>query len=93
MQDVGATGTADYGSHAILDDTLHADRKLKLQSVAGPDVTDQIGASVHNSAMEGGEPMPMDKRDNLVNPALTSFEPKYGQSTTKDSADYAAEEG
>ena len=73
--DVGATGSNDYGSHAVLDDTLHADRKLKIQSVAGPDVTDQIGTSVHNSAMEGGEPMPGDVRDNIVMEAPKSFAP------------------
>jgi len=89
--DVLATGAADYGSHAVLDDTLHADRKLKIQSVAGPDVTDQIGASVHASAMEGGEPMPGDKRDNIIGPAPKSFAPKYGVSTTRDAGDIAAE--
>ena len=40
--DVGATGSADYGAHAVLDDALHADRKTKLQSIAGTDVTDQV---------------------------------------------------
>jgi hypothetical protein len=29
-----------YGAHAVLDDTLNADRKNKIQSVAGTDVTD-----------------------------------------------------
>ena len=29
-----------YGSHEVLDDVLHADRRNKIQSVAGPDVTD-----------------------------------------------------
>jgi len=40
LRDVGATASADYGSHAVLDDVLHADRRNKIQSVAGPDVTD-----------------------------------------------------
>merc|ERR1712083_985829 len=89
--DVGATGSADYGAHAVLDDTLHADRKNKIQSVAGPDVTDQIGASVHASAMEGGDPNPGDLRDNLVNPAPKSFTPEYGKNTIKDAADLQQE--
>jgi hypothetical protein len=29
-KDVGATGSADYGAHAVLDDTLHQDRKQKI---------------------------------------------------------------
>jgi len=36
----GPTGSGDYGTHAVLDDVLHEDRKFKIQSVAGPDVTD-----------------------------------------------------
>lgn len=37
LTDVGATASADYGSHAVLDDTLHADRRNKIPSVAGPE--------------------------------------------------------
>jgi hypothetical protein len=36
----GPTGAADYGTHDVLDDGLHEDRKFKIQSVARPDVTD-----------------------------------------------------
>ena len=61
-KDVGATGSSGYAAHEVLDDTLHQDRKQKIQSVAGPDVTDQIGRSVHNSAMEGGDANPGDNR-------------------------------
>jgi len=53
-------------------------------------VTDQIGASVHNSAMEGGEPFPGDKRDIIGNNPK-SFAPDYSKSTTKDAGDLAAE--
>ena len=58
----GPTGSASYGAHAVLHDVLHEDRKFKIQSVAGPDVTDQIGASVHNSAVEGGDAFPDNNR-------------------------------
>jgi hypothetical protein len=91
--DVGATSSASYGAHAVLDDTLHEDRKQKLQSVAGTDVTDQISATVHGSAMEGGDPNPGAIRDGVTGyntPA--SFVPKYGVSTTKDAGDLAKEE-
>ena len=75
-----------------MDDTLHADRKLKIQSVAGPDVTDQIGASVHNSAMEGGDPNPGDMRDGVTgHKTPASFAPDYSKSTTKDAGDLAIE--
>jgi hypothetical protein len=30
IEDVGATGRASYGSHAVLDDVLHEDRKFKI---------------------------------------------------------------
>jgi len=80
-----------YGSHEVLDDTLHADRKNKIQSVAGPDVTDQIGASVHNSAMEGGDPFPGDNRHITGYKTPANFKPQYGVSTTKDAADLQAE--
>jgi len=86
--DVGATGAADYGAHAVLDDTLHEDRKQKIQSVAGPDVTDQIGASVHNSAMEGGDANPGALR-NIIGPEPKSFTPEYGKNTVKSAADLA----
>jgi hypothetical protein len=39
LKDIGATGLASYSNHAVLDDVLHADRRNKIQSVAGPDVT------------------------------------------------------
>jgi len=40
-------------------------RGTETQSVAGPDVTDQIAESVHEMAMKGGDPYP-NPRDNLV---------------------------
>jgi hypothetical protein len=88
----GPTGAADYGTHDVLDDVLHEDRKFKIQSVAGPDVTDQIGASVHLSAMEGGEPFPGDNRHITGYATPASFVPQYGVSTTKDAADLATAE-
>ena len=51
--------------HPILPDPLHNARVLEIQSVAGPDITDQIGASVHNASMEGGEPNPEQRRNIL----------------------------
>ena len=62
---------------------------MKIQSVAGPDVTDQIGASVHNSAMEGGEPLPGDNRHITGYATPANFAPQYGKSTTKDAGDLA----
>ena len=47
-------------------DPIHKDRINKIQSVAGPDVIDQIGASVHDAAMKGGEANPMSRRDGLI---------------------------
>jgi len=73
-----------------LDDALHADRRNKIQSVAGPDVTDQIGGSVHNSAMEGGDPNPGQNRAITGNAIPSSFTPEYGISTMKSSADAAS---
>jgi len=61
--------------HPVLADPLHEARKLKIQSVAGPTVTDgHIGASVHNSAMEGGEPIPEPRRDLIKNGFNPSFD-------------------
>jgi hypothetical protein len=86
------TGAGSYASHGALHDVLHEDRKFKIQSVAGPDVTDQIGASVHLSAMEGGEPFPGDNRHITGYATPSSFEPQYGVNTVKDAADLADEE-
>jgi len=86
------TGAGSYSAHSALHDVLHADRKLKIQSVAGPDVTDQIGASVHLSAMEGGDPLPGDNRHITGYATPANFVPQYGVSTTKDAADLADEE-
>jgi hypothetical protein len=81
-----------YGAHEVLPDALNEDRKQKIQSVAGPDVTDQIGRAVHNGAMEGGEPNPLDKRD-LVSPGYNpSFLPDYDNTDTKSTGDLAKEE-
>ena len=88
----GPTGSASYGTHAVLHDVLHEDRKFKIQTVAGPDVTDQIGASVHNSSMEGMDAFPDNNRHITGYKTPASFVPQYGVSTTKDSADVAAEE-
>ena len=53
-------------------------------------MTDQIGGSVHNSAMEGGDPNPGENRAITGNKIPSSFAPKYGESTMKSSADAAA---
>lgn len=89
----GPTGSASYGSHAVLSDVLHEDRKFKIQSVAGPDVTDQIGASVHLSSMEGTDAFPDANRHITGYATPANFVPDYSKSTTKDAGDLAAEEG
>ena len=48
----------EFKPHPILPDPIHKARLDKLQSVAGPDVTDQIGATVHEAAMKGGDANP-----------------------------------
>jgi len=53
---------------------LHTHKTTRIQSVAGPDQTDQIGKSVHAASMEGGEPNPEERRD-LIGPAPKSFTP------------------
>lgn len=55
-------------------DALHAHKTIRIQSVAGRDVTDQIGRSVHNAAIEGGEANPEPRRD-MLGPAPKSFKP------------------
>jgi hypothetical protein len=57
-------------------DALHNDRVKQLQSVAGPDVTDQIGRSVHHAAMEGGEPHPEKSRKVIDTPAMFNYPKK-----------------
>jgi len=74
-----------------LADPLHNARKLKIQSVAGPEYTDQIGASVHNSAMESGEPIPEPRRD-MINPGFNpSFDHQKQASTNPSDSGHAAE--
>jgi len=85
----GPTGSASYGAHAVLDDVLHEDRKFKIQTVAGPDVTDQIGASVHNSSMEGADAFPDNNRHITGYATPANFVPQYGVSTTRDAGDDA----
>jgi hypothetical protein len=85
----GPTGSASYGAHAVLSDVLHEDRKFKIQTVAGPDVTDQIGASVHNSSMEGVDAFPDNNRHITGYATPANFVPQYGVSTTRDAGDDA----
>lgn len=54
--------------HPILPDPLHEDRLTKIQSVAGTDITDQIGRSVHSAAMAGGEANPEQNRHLIRGP-------------------------
>ena len=63
----------------------------KLDSVAGPDRIDQIGESVHRSALEGGDALPNKSRSVLGNHP-SSFTPDYSKSTSKSSADVASAE-
>jgi hypothetical protein len=93
MEDVwtSPTGSADYGSHAVLHDVLAKDRKFKIQTVAGPDVTDQIGASVHLSAMEGADAFPDENRHITGYATPANFTPDYSRTTTKDAGDLALE--
>lgn len=53
-------------------------------------MTDQIGASVHGSAMEGGDALPSDRR-HIIGNGEKSFQPDYSTSTTKDAGDLALE--
>jgi len=50
----------------VLPDPIHKDRVNKIQSIAGPDVTDQIGATVHDAAMKGADPNPAIVRDGPI---------------------------
>jgi hypothetical protein len=63
----------------------------KIDSVAGPDRTDQIGESVHRSSMEGGDAIP-DKSRSILKNHPTSFTPDYSKSTVKSAADVAGAE-
>lgn len=58
----------DFKPHAILPNTLHADQMNKIDSVAGPEVTDaHMSETVHRSAMEGGDANPDRSRALIKN--------------------------
>ena len=45
--------------HPVLPDPIWSEHIKNLKPVAGPSVTDQIGASVANSSNEGADAIPM----------------------------------
>jgi len=64
----------------------------KIDSVAGPEVTDGHNSeSVHRSAMEGGEPNPEKRRDLIVKGFNPSFDAQKVASTVPASSGDAAE--
>ena len=63
----------------------------KLDSVAGPDRSDQIGESVHRSAMEGGDAIPSARRDIINKGFNPSFDHPREKSTNHASSGDAAE--
>lgn len=79
---IGAGRTAFYsqtGSEVNAEPPARKDTgsnapRTDIQSIAGPDVTDQIGASVHNAAMKGGDPTP--NRRNILGDHPESFTPE-----------------
>lgn len=55
-----------FKPHPILPNTLHNDQMQKIDSVAGPEVTDDhMSETVHRSSMEGGDANP-DKSRALI---------------------------
>ena len=78
--------------HPWLEDPLWPEHVKNLKSVAGPSVTDQIGASVANSSNDGGEPVPMfPKRDITGYKNPESFVPDYADTKGSKSAGDIAE--
>lgn len=63
----------DFKPHPILKNTIHNDRMQKIQSVAGPNTGAPIGASVHASSMEGGEPIPEGSRNLIKNYPMFTY--------------------
>lgn len=88
-KDIEGYSDKEFKPHPILPNTIHNDRMEKIDSVAGPDVTDQIGESVHRSAMEGGDAVP-DKSRSVLKNHPASFTPDYSKSTSKSAADVAS---
>lgn len=72
--------------HPVLEDPLWPGHIKELKSVAGPSVTDQIGASVANSANEGGEPIPMFPKRDIIGGDPTEFTPDYSNTKGSKSA-------
>ena len=56
----------DFKPHPVLPDPIHKARVLKMQSIAGPDVIDQIGKTVHDAAMKGADANPALVRDGPI---------------------------
>ena len=77
--------------HPVLEDPLWPEHVKNLKAVAGPSVTDQIGASVANSANEGSDPNPMNPKRNIIGGDPTSFTPNYNDTTGSKSAGDIAE--
>jgi hypothetical protein len=73
-KDIEGYSDASFKPHPILPNTLHNDQMEKIDSVAGPDRIDQIGESVHRSAMEGGDAIP-DKSRSVLKDHPASFTP------------------
>ena len=63
----------NFKPHPILSDPEHVKRTRSIQAVAGPDVTDQIGKSVHDMAVEGGDAIPHQDRDLIGNYPMWNY--------------------
>jgi len=64
----------------------------KIDSVAGPEVTDDhMSETVHRSSMEGGDAVPSKRRDIIVKDYNPSFDASKQASTVPASAGDAAE--
>jgi len=76
-KDIEGHSDPAFKPHAILPNSVHAHHIENIDSVAGPEVTDNHNSeTVHRSAMEGGEPIPEARRDLIVKGHNPSFDPK-----------------
>jgi len=74
--DIEGHSDPHFKPHPILPDTLHHDNSEKIDSVAGPEVTDAHNSeTVHRSSMEGTDPNPEKRRDIVTPKYNPSFDP------------------
>jgi len=78
-----------FKPHPILPNTLHKDQMEKIDSVAGPERTDEhMSETVHRSAMEGGDAIPDKSRSLIKNFPMFN----YPKAQTAPSAPHAIPE-